>query len=289
MRYLRGIGCRKDDSVGGRSVRRRAGDRRRGGEAWARESLFRRYRQMAYGMALRLTGPSLAVDDIVQESFVRALRSLDNLKDPQSFARWLGTIIVHTASKMRRHERVLQRFGFARTEPIDTEAFIAKTAPPDVSAELRAIYALLNVLPIEAHIALVLRRSRGSSSKRLPNKWACPSPRSSADLGWRGAFGEGFERRAGGWPMKLSRFIVVPPVTEARIAREWEAIERRARPVRHRVAIMWAMISLPVALASLWIIFLTCDARPLRFSMARCSGATAAVSMSISPTARTSR
>jgi RNA polymerase sigma-70 factor (ECF subfamily) len=133
----------------------------RGGEAWARESLFRRYRQMAYGMALRLTGPSLAVDDIVQESFVRALRSLDNLKDPQSFARWLGTIIVHTASKMRRHERVLQRFGFARTEPIDTDAFIAKTAPPDVSAELRAIYALLNVLPIEAHIALVLRRVEG--------------------------------------------------------------------------------------------------------------------------------
>ena len=57
--------------------------------------------------------------------------------------------------------------------------------------------------------------------------------------------------------MKLSRFIVVPPVTEARIAREWEAIERRAQPVRHRVAIMWAMISLPVALASFWIIFFT--------------------------------
>jgi RNA polymerase sigma-70 factor (ECF subfamily) len=133
----------------------------RAGESWARESLFRRYRQMVYGLALRLTGGSVAVDDLVQESFIRALKSLDNLKDPQSFARWLGTIVVHTASKMRRHERVLSRFGFSRSEPIDADAFVSKTAPPDVSAELRAIYGMLDVLPVEAHMALVLRRVEG--------------------------------------------------------------------------------------------------------------------------------
>ena len=51
-------------------------------------------------------------------------KSLDKLKDPQSFARWLGTIVVHTASKMRRHERVLARFGFARSEPVDADVFV---------------------------------------------------------------------------------------------------------------------------------------------------------------------
>jgi len=116
---------------------------------------------MAYGMAIRLTGRSVSVDDLVQESFVRALRSLDKLKDPQSFARWLGTIVVHTASKMRRHERVLTKFGFSKSEPVDLDQIVSRAAPPDVSLELRAIYGLLEVLPVEQHMALVLRRVEG--------------------------------------------------------------------------------------------------------------------------------
>src|SRR3954471_17601024 len=107
----------------------------RSGEAWARESLFRRYRQMVYGLALRLTGGSVHVDDLVQESFVRALRSLHKLKDPQAFARWLGTVVVYTASKMRRHERMRARLGLAHPEPVDVDSFIARTAPPDVAMD----------------------------------------------------------------------------------------------------------------------------------------------------------
>jgi RNA polymerase sigma-70 factor (ECF subfamily) len=133
----------------------------RAGEAWAQESLFRRYRQMVYGLALRLTGGTVHVDDLVQESFVRALRSLHKLKDPQSFARWLGTIVVFTASKMRRHERMLARLGLSHPDPVDIDSMIARTAPPDIAMDLRGVYALLDVLPVEAHIALILRRVEG--------------------------------------------------------------------------------------------------------------------------------
>ena len=139
----------------------------RAGEAWARESLFRRYRQMVYGLALRLTGRAVHVDDLVQESFIRALRSLDRLNDPQSFARWLGTIVVYTASKMRRHERMLTRIGLAHPEPIDADSFIAKTASPEITSELRFIYALLDVMPVEAHMALVLKRVEGMSLEEI--------------------------------------------------------------------------------------------------------------------------
>jgi RNA polymerase sigma-70 factor (ECF subfamily) len=139
----------------------------RSGEAWARESLFRRYRQMVYGLALRLTGGSVHVDDLVQESFVRALRSLHKLKDPQAFARWLGTVVVYTASKMRRHERMRARLGLAHPDPVDVDSFIAGTAPPDVAMDLRAVYALLDVLPVEAHIALVLRRVEGMALEEI--------------------------------------------------------------------------------------------------------------------------
>ena len=35
---------------------------------------------------------------------------------------------------------------------------MSRAAPPDIAAELRAVYALLESLPIEERIALVLRR-----------------------------------------------------------------------------------------------------------------------------------
>ena len=133
----------------------------RAGEAWASERLFRRYRKMVYGLALRLTGRSVAVDDLVQESFMLALRSLDTLNEPQSFARWLGSIVVRTANKMRRHERMRTKLGLARPDPVDADAFIAQTAPPDVATELGALYSHLDVLPVEEHRALMLRRVEG--------------------------------------------------------------------------------------------------------------------------------
>jgi len=139
----------------------------RAGEAWAREILFRRYRHMVYGLAFRLTGRSVHVDDLAQESFVRALRSLHKLRDPQSFARWLGSVVVHTASKMRRHERMRKRLGLSHPEPIDIDSFISRAAPPDIATELRAVYALLDVLPVEAHVALVLRRVEGMALEEI--------------------------------------------------------------------------------------------------------------------------
>jgi RNA polymerase sigma-70 factor, ECF subfamily len=167
MRYLRGVAAEP-------LTRSRAGPSdaalvlaARAGEAWARESLFRRYRQMVYGLAFRLTGGSVHVDDLVQESFVRALRSLHKLRDPQSFARWLGSVVVYTASKMRRHERMRKRLGLAHPEPVDIDSFISRTAPPDIAMDLRAVYALLDVLPVEAHVALVLRRVEGMALEEI--------------------------------------------------------------------------------------------------------------------------
>jgi RNA polymerase sigma-70 factor (ECF subfamily) len=41
---------------------------------------------------------------------------------------------------------------------VDVDEVVSRTAPPDVAAELRAVYALLEKLPVEERIALVLRR-----------------------------------------------------------------------------------------------------------------------------------
>lgn len=137
----------------------------RAGESWAREALCRRHAPQVIGLAHRLLGRDDEADDLAQEAFTHALTSLDRLADPQAFAAWIRTIVVRTAHKLVRRRVLMRKFGLGprRTESdIDTD-FISREAPPDVHAELRAIYTLLDELPARERIALVLRRVEGLS------------------------------------------------------------------------------------------------------------------------------
>jgi RNA polymerase sigma-70 factor (ECF subfamily) len=130
----------------------------RGGETWAQEALFRRHARLAIGLAHRLLPHDREVDDLVQDCFVQALKRLDTLQNPQAFAAWLGSIVVHAVGKRLRRQRLLGRLGLRQLESIDAQAIAAPTAPADVVVELRRLYGLLASLPPDQRIALVLRR-----------------------------------------------------------------------------------------------------------------------------------
>jgi RNA polymerase sigma-70 factor (ECF subfamily) len=133
----------------------------RAGEAWAQEALFQRHARLAFGLAHRFLPRELDVDDLVQDSFLYAFQHLNGLDNPQAFSAWLGSIVVRTASKRLRRQRLLVRLGLGSFSPIDVEAVVARTAPPDVAAELRAMYAVIDRFPAAERIALILRRVEG--------------------------------------------------------------------------------------------------------------------------------
>jgi RNA polymerase sigma-70 factor, ECF subfamily len=133
----------------------------RAGESWAQEALFQRHARLAFGLAHRFLPRELDVDDLVQDSFLYAFQHLDRLDNPQAFSAWLGSIVVRTAGKRLRRQRLLTRLGFARFAPVDVESVVARTAPPDVVAELRALYAVIDRFPTNERIALILRRVEG--------------------------------------------------------------------------------------------------------------------------------
>lgn len=130
----------------------------RSGEEWAREALFRRYVRLALCLAYRLLPSDGDADDLVQDSFLHAFQHLDRLSNPQAFQAWLSSIVVRTAGKRLRRRRLQVRLGLRQPQPIDVDTVVSRAAPPDVGAELRAVYALLESLPAEQRIALVLRR-----------------------------------------------------------------------------------------------------------------------------------
>ena len=144
----------------------------RAGEKWAQEALFRRHARMVNGLAYRLLGADHELDDLVQESFLAALRSLDRLAQPQAFAAWLGSITVRHAHKLLRKRRLLTRLGLRRSAPIELDALTAHVADPTVRTQLRAVYACLDELEREARVALVLHRVDGLSIPEVAEQMA---------------------------------------------------------------------------------------------------------------------
>ncbi len=136
-------------------------DSARRGDRGACECLFKRHARMVNGLALRLLGRDSEVDDVAQEAFITAFTSLGGLKDAQAFASWLCSITVRAAHRSIRRRRLLHRLGLLRRDPIDPESIVARSAPSDTGAELRAIYAVLDSLPKDLGTMLVLQRVEG--------------------------------------------------------------------------------------------------------------------------------
>ena len=137
----------------------------RAGDRVARETLFRRHAPAAFGLARRLLGRADGeVDDLVQESLLACVRGLDRLETPAAFGSWLSGIVVRTACKVIRRRTIATRLGLRRSGPVvDLDALVSHDAPPDVRAELRAVFRCLERLPARERVALVLRRVDGAS------------------------------------------------------------------------------------------------------------------------------
>lgn len=142
LTLIEGIPSRDDELVA-QALRR--------GESSARaiEELYNRYRGGVARVAASFSelDPD-EVEDVVQESFVRAFRALGSLKDPQRFAAWLFTI-----ARNRARSYLSSRSAHARAaEEATLEAALAGDFQPPASeqmereVELRAVREIIEGL-----------------------------------------------------------------------------------------------------------------------------------------------
>lgn len=104
------------------------------GDLSAFEALVVRNEQRIYGLARRLTGSEHEAQDVTQQTFLSAIRSLDGFEARSSFATWLTTIAVHAALKVARKRRGLPTESLdAATEPDAT----GEIPHPDYIADWR--------------------------------------------------------------------------------------------------------------------------------------------------------
>lgn len=81
------------------------------GNAAGREALARAWLPRVHGAALALTGHAAEAEDLTQEAFLRAFRSLGTLRDPARFGPWVLQIVRNAARDVRRRAGRMTRLG----------------------------------------------------------------------------------------------------------------------------------------------------------------------------------
>ena len=79
--------------------------RARRGDTGAFEALYRQHVGRVYGLCLRMTGQPESAEDLTQDTFVSAWRSLPGYEGRSSFATWLHRIAVNAALHLLRKQR----------------------------------------------------------------------------------------------------------------------------------------------------------------------------------------
>ncbi len=121
------------------------------------EALFRLHWPRAYRAAYLVVHDHAGAEDIAQEAFLRAVRSLDRFDRSRPFGPWLHRIVVNRAIDWSR-ARESRREGSGTA---DLESTIAGPAVPvggpHTDPDARALAAGLATLPPEQRAVIVLR------------------------------------------------------------------------------------------------------------------------------------
>jgi RNA polymerase sigma-70 factor, ECF subfamily len=155
--------------------------RARRGDPSAFEEIVRLYQRRVYGVALRIVRAHDVADDVTQEAFLRAWRSLDRFELGRPFGPWVCRIaanlaVNHVRSPRAREEGLPDGHAETRTNApgplgalLDAEgATVLKRAMGQLPQEQRAVLVLRVVEELSyAEIAETLGISPGTVMSRL--------------------------------------------------------------------------------------------------------------------------
>jgi RNA polymerase sigma-70 factor (ECF subfamily) len=111
--------------------------------------------KLVHRLLFRLLGPDSELEDTVHDTFVRALQSVHRLRDPALLRSWLVGVAVVTARirmQSRKRRRWLMLFP---PEKLPERSIFAPSL--EISEALRATFAILERLPPDERVAVVLR------------------------------------------------------------------------------------------------------------------------------------
>lgn len=146
--------------------------RAQGGEAVAFGRMVELYAEPVWRCARGLCGDDHEAEDLAQETFVEAWRSLPRFDGRARFSTWLYGILRHRFLKARRKSRPVIERNCETIEQVSREA--EPPAAAEQAEEARLVQAALAVLPDEHRAVLELRFFAGASLAEIATLLGCP-------------------------------------------------------------------------------------------------------------------
>ncbi len=152
------------------------------------EMLFIKYRKKLERMLSRMVRDDGAVQDIVQESFLKAWRALAGFRGESQFYTWLYRIAINTAKKhlvATRKNPVISESSLSSGSDDDDNPMMdalmnggGEAETPEAAYAAKEIAVAVNealeALPEELRRALVLREMEGLSYEDISEAMDCP-------------------------------------------------------------------------------------------------------------------
>jgi RNA polymerase sigma-70 factor (ECF subfamily) len=155
------------------------------GDVKAFEMLVVKYQRRIERLIGRMVRDKDLVEDIAQETFIRAYRAMANFRFESAFYTWLYRIAVNTAKKflleLKRDPTVSESYlksGDEDDETSRTENEPSDSGTPDAllaSKEIaEAVHAAVEALSEDLRQAIVLREIEGLSYEEIAETMNCP-------------------------------------------------------------------------------------------------------------------
>jgi len=112
-----------------------------------------KYKGPVYNLVYRLTGSRHDAEDLTQETFIKAYKSLNSFKTKKKFFPWLYTIAINlTRNHLRKKKPLLvESFDHLRTDKDNPEQAVFK------QQEAEALARYIQRLPVSLREAVILR------------------------------------------------------------------------------------------------------------------------------------
>jgi RNA polymerase sigma factor (sigma-70 family) len=115
--------------------------------------LYDRHARMVRAVVAGVSGDWSAVEDMVQECFLRAYRNLARLRDPQRFRSWIVGIARRVARE-RRRALMRDRHEFGQPHPSEIESTAGHESEVHVCDELELVMQRVAALPERERLAI---------------------------------------------------------------------------------------------------------------------------------------
>lgn len=144
--------------------------------------LVEKYHRKLGRLLGRMIRDQAEVEDVVQESFIKAYRALPNFRGDSAFYTWLYRIGINTAKNylvsMGRRPQVMQEVEIEDVENFDGGYEMRTTDTPETALMTKQIAQTVNdtvaALPEELRTAITLREIEGLSYEEIAILMQCP-------------------------------------------------------------------------------------------------------------------